>query len=74
MTTIKKIVIIQLLLGVTYCSKRKLDTLVGNPTMSDLGQCATAYQVGNLSDDTPMSILATFVGNLRKFNLMHACT
>jgi len=48
MTTLKKIVVDQLLLGVTRFSKCNSDTLVSNPTMSDSGKCATAYQVSNL--------------------------
>jgi len=54
MTTLKKNVIVQLFLDVTCCNKGDSATQLGNPTTSDRGQCATAYQVGN-----PPAISAT---------------
>jgi len=47
MITLKKIVIVQLLLDVTCRRKCNSATLIGNPTKSDRGQCATIYQAGD---------------------------
>jgi len=39
--------IVKILLDVTRSSECNSAALVSNPTTSDRGQCATAYQVGN---------------------------